>query len=264
MSLNESELKLMEASCRLSAEVLLLVGDAISVGMTTADLDQIAHEFIISQGGYPSPLNYHGFPRSICTSRNNVMCHGIPHSKEKLLDGDIINVDISTYLPITNGMHGDTSAMFYVGTPSDEARKLVETTRECTAKGIEVVRPGAWTGDIGEVIQKHAEDNGFTVSEEFVGHGVGKVFHGEPQIRHYGKKGTGTLLTEGMIFTIEPIINQGTSKYKILREDDWTVLTLDGKLSAQFEHTVLVTKTGHRILTARNRTLQNSEEASPV
>ncbi|GAH04453.1 unnamed protein product [marine sediment metagenome] len=187
------------------------------------------------------------------------MCHGIPHSKEKLVDGDIINVDISTYLPVKNGFHGDTSAMFYIGAPSTEAQKLVEVTRECLYEGLDVIRPGAWTGDIGAAIQEHAEANGFSVAEDFVGHGVGKVFHGDPQIRHHGEKGSGVLITEGMIFTVEPIINQGTKGYKILREDDWTVLTEDGKPSAQFEHTVLVTESGFENLTARDRVLRQSE-----
>lgn len=257
--LNEDEMKLMEASCSQAAETLLFVGDVISKGMTTAELDQIINDFITKQGGYPSPLHYHGFPRSVCTSRNNIMCHGIPHSKEKLLEGDIINVDISVYLPADNGFHGDTSAMFYIGAPSLEARKLVEVTRECLNEGLNVIRPGAWTGDIGAAIQKHAEVNGFFVAEDFVGHGVGKVFHDEPQIRHHSKKGSGVLIEEGMIFTVEPIINQGTSAYEILREDDWTVVTGDGKLSAQFEHTVLVTGLGFKNLTARDRILRQSE-----
>jgi len=190
------------------------------------------------------------------------MCHGIPHSKEKLLEGDIVNVDISTYLPVENGFHGDTSAMFYIGTPSLAAQKLVEVTRECLQHGLDVIHPGAWTGDIGAAIQEHAEANGFSVAEEFVGHGVGKVFHGDPQIQHYGEQGTGTLITEGMIFTVEPIINQGTKGYNILREDDWTVLTEDGKLSAQFEHTILVTETGFKNLTIRDRVLLRSEDLS--
>ena len=259
-TLNEVEMKLMKASCSLAAEALLLVGSILHEGMTTLELDCVINEFIVNHGAYPSPLNYHGFPRSICTSRNNVMCHGIPHSKERLAAGDIINVDISTYFPVQNGFHGDTSAMFYIGPPSAESRKLVEVTRECLSKGMDAVRPGAWTGDIGEAIQRHAEDNGFAVAEDFVGHGVGRVFHGEPQIRHSGKKGSGVLITEGMIFTVEPIINQGTGEYKILKEDDWTVLTKDGKLSAQFEHTILVTESGYDILTARPGVLCHSED----
>lgn len=254
--LDDKELEQMEASCKLAAEALLLVGDTIKGGMTTLELDSIVHQFILDHGAYPSPLHYHGFPRSICTSRNNVMCHGIPHSKESLLPGDIINVDISVFL---NGFHGDTSAMFYIGEPSEEARKLVETTRECLQLGIDAVKPGGHIGDIGEAIQTHAEANGYSAVRDFVGHGVGRQFHMNPQIPHFGVKGTGPEFVEGMIFTIEPIINLGGPGYEILKLDDWTVLTADGKLSAQFEHTVLVTEKGCKILTQRDRVLANSE-----
>lgn len=254
--LNEEELTKMEASCRLAAEALLLVGDVIDEGMTTLELDSIVAQFIHDNGAYPSPLHYHGFPRSICTSRNQVMCHGIPHSKEKLKSGDIINVDISLYL---DGFHGDTSAMFYIGEASEEAQKLVEVTRECLALGIEVVKPGIQIGAIGAAIETHADENGFSSVGDFVGHGVGRVFHGEPQVRHVGPAGVGPELVPGMIFTVEPIINQGGSGYEILRVDDWTVLTLDRKLSAQFEHTILVTEKGCKVLTARDRVLAKSE-----
>lgn len=246
----------MEASCALAAEALLFVGDVIKEGMTTKELDSMVAQFVKDNGAYPSPLHYHGFPRSICTSRNQVMCHGIPHSKEKLKDGDIINVDISVYL---DGFHGDTSAMFYIGEVSDEARKLVEVTRECLKLGMQAVKPGGRIGDIGHVIQEHASKNGFSSVRDFVGHGVGRAFHQEPQIPHVGRVGTGEKFAPGMIFTIEPIINEGSSGYEILRQDDWTVLTADRKLSAQFEHTVLVTEKGFKILTARDRLLTNSE-----
>lgn len=254
--LNEEELTKMEASCRLAAEALLLVGDVIEEGMTTLELNSIVAQFVKDNGAYPSPLHYHGFPRSICTSRNQVMCHGIPHSKERLKSGDIINVDVSVYL---DGFHGDTSAMFYIGEVSEDARKLVEATRECLQIGIEAVKPGGHLGDIGQAIDEHAIKNGFSSVRDFVGHGVGRTFHQKPQVSHVGVAGTGEELTPGMIFTIEPIINQGSSGYEILREDDWTVLTVDGKLSAQFEHTILVTQKGFKILTARDRLLANSE-----
>lgn len=255
-SLSPEELTKMKASCRLAAEALLLVGDVIAEGMTTLELDSIVHQFIVDNGAYPSPLHYHGFPRSICTSRNQIMCHGIPHSKERLKDGDIINVDISVYL---DGFHGDTSAMFYIGDVDEEARRLVEVTRECLQLGMDAVKPGGHIGDIGEVIQTHAENNGFSAVRDFVGHGVGKTFHQEPQIPHVGLSGTGPEIKEGMIFTIEPIINEGEARYEILRADDWTVLTADRKLSAQFEHTILVTEKGYNILTARDRVLGKSE-----
>jgi len=255
-ALTEEELTKMKASCSLTAEALLLVGDVIEEGMTTLELDSIVAHFIHDNGAYPSPLHYHGFPRCICTSRNQVMCHGIPHSKEKLKNGDIINVDISVF---RDGFHGDTSAMFYIGEVSEEARKLVEVARECLQLGIEAVKPGAHIGDIGHAIQKHASQNGFSSVRDFVGHGVGRVFHGEPQIPHVGLPNTGSELVPGMIFTIEPIINEGVAGYEILKEDDWTVLTIDRKLSAQFEHTLLVTEKGCNILTARDRVLVKSE-----
>ncbi len=185
------------------------------------------------------------------------MCHGIPHSKEKFQGmGDIVNVDISLYL---DGFHGDTSAMFFIGDVSEEARKLVEVTRECLKLGIEAVRPGGHVGDIGYTIEAHASANGFSSVRDFVGHGVGRTFHQEPQISHVGLKGTGAELVPGMIFTIEPIVNEGGPGYEILSDDDWTVLTGDRKLSAQFEHTILVTDKGHKVLTARDRTLVKSE-----
>jgi methionyl aminopeptidase len=216
--------------------------------VTTDELNQICHEHIVNkQQAIPAPLNYHGFPKSICTSVNQVVCHGIPNDK-KLKNGDIINIDITV---IKDGYHGDTSKMFYVGDVAPHAQRLCEITRECMQKGIELVRPGAHLGDIGEVIQKHAESNHYSVVREYCGHGIGAEFHEDPQVLHYGKAGTGDELKEGMIFTIEPMINAGKRHVKLNKRDGWTVETTDRRLSAQWEHTVLVTADGYEILTLR-------------
>lgn len=257
--LSPQELEQMKKSCRLAAETLLLVGENIKPGITTDDINTLVHDYIVENGAYPSPLHYKGFPKSVCTSRNDIACHGIPNATEKLVDGDIINVDISTFFPKKGGFHGDTSAMFYVGNPSEKAKTVVETTRECLKKGISVVKPGNKVSIIGDVIEAHAMEKGCSVVKDFIGHGVGRVFHGPPAIPHYGGSQFDTIMTPGMIFTIEPIINHGSPFCRIMY-DGWTVRTDDKSLSAQFEHTILVTEEGHEILTARDRILQNSED----
>ncbi len=251
---SERELEALRAACRLAAATLEQTAKLIVEDVTTNELNNFVHDYTIKHGGKPAPLNYRGYPKSICTSINEVICHGIP-GKRKLKSGDIINVDITTLL---NGWHGDVSAMFYIGTPSPIAKSLVETTRECLRLGIAEVKPGARLGDIGATIQRHAEGNGFSVVRDFVGHGIGRGFHEEPQVPHYGHHGRGMRLVKGMAFTIEPMINQGVWQMYIL-EDAWTAVTADGKLSAQFEHTVAVTDCGVEVLTAFKSPLPHSE-----
>jgi methionyl aminopeptidase len=242
------EIAHMRVACRLAAEVLDYIEPFVKPGVTTGELDRLCHDFMVNvQNTIPAPLNYKGFPKSICTSINHVVCHGIPNDKP-LKDGDILNIDITV---IKDGYHGDTSKMFIVGKAAEWAERLCKVTQECLYKGIELVRPGARLGDIGEVIQKHAEKNGFSVVREYCGHGIGKVFHEEPQVLHYGRAGTGLELKEGMTFTIEPMINQGRAETRLLG-DGWTAITKDRKLSAQWEHTILVTADGYEILTLRS------------
>jgi len=242
------EIAKMRVAGRLAAEVLEMIGEHVKPGITTEELDRICHDYIVNvQQAIPAPLNYKGFPKSICTSINHVVCHGIPNDKP-LKDGDILNIDITV---IKDGYHGDTSKMFLVGDAPEWARRLCQVTQECLYRGIELVRPGARLGDIGESIQKHAEKNGFSVVREYCGHGIGAVFHEEPQVLHYGRAGTGLELREGMTFTIEPMINQGRAETRLLG-DGWTAITKDRKLSAQWEHTVLVTADGYEILTLRS------------
>jgi methionyl aminopeptidase len=242
------EIEKMRVAGRLAAEVLEMIEDHVVAGITTDQLDKICHDYIVNtQDAIPAPLNYRGFPKSICTSVNHVICHGIPSEKKTLKNGDIINVDITV---IKDGYHGDTSKMFYIGKPSIAAERLCNITQECLYKGIKLVKPGARLGDIGSVIQKHAESNYYSVVREYCGHGIGAVFHEEPQVMHYGKANTGLELKEGMTFTIEPMINQGKRHCKLL-PDEWTVVTKDHKLSAQWEHTLLVTADGCEILTLR-------------
>jgi len=259
MALNKQELSKMRASCALAANALLLAGDIITKGISTFEIDARIHAFIINAGAYPSPLHYQGFPRASCISRNNIMCHGIPNKNEILSSGDIVNVDITTYFPAINGFHGDTSATFFIGNPTKDARLIVETAYGCLCAGIEAVKPGNTIGDIGNKIVSFANKNNCSIAPEFVGHGIGKEFHSLPHVFHHGKKNTGVRIEEGMIFTIEPIVNLGSCRYKTL-VDGWTVATEDGSLSAQFEHTILVTKSGYEILTKRNRRLKNSLE----
>ena len=222
-----------------------MIGAHVRPGVTTGELDRICHDHIVNvQKAVPAPLNYRGFPRSICTSVNHQVCHGIPGDK-RLKKGDIVNVDITV---IKDGWHGDTSRMFYVGEPSIQARRLVEITKECMLLGIDQVRPGTRLGDIGHVIQRHAEAHGFSIVREYCGHGIGRNFHEDPQVLHYGKSDAGMELVAGMTFTIEPMINAGKADIRLL-PDNWTVVTRDHSLSAQWEHTVLVTPDGHEILT---------------
>lgn len=235
----------MRVAGRLAAEVLTMIRPHVVAGITTGELDRICHDYIVNvQKAVPAPLNYKGFPKSICTSVNHQVCHGIPGDKT-LKNGDIVNIDITV---IKDGYHGDTSKMFFVGKPSIQAERLVRITRECMLKGIEAVKPGARLGDIGHAIQHHAEQHNFSVVREYCGHGIGREFHEDPQVLHYGEPGTGIELQAGMTFTVEPMINAGNKEVRLL-PDNWTVVTRDHSLSAQWEHTVLVTETGHEILT---------------
>ncbi|EXJ12039.1 MULTISPECIES: type I methionyl aminopeptidase [Nitrincola] len=243
------EIGKMRIAGRLAAEVLEMIEPFVKVGVTTDELNQICHDYIVNtQNAIPAPLNYHGFPKSICTSVNQVVCHGIPNDK-KLKNGDIVNIDITV---IKDDYHGDTSKMFYVGDVAPHAQRLCEVTQECLYKGIELVKPGARLGDIGFVIQQHAEKAHYSVVREYCGHGIGKEFHEDPQVLHYGRPNTGDVLQEGMIFTIEPMINAGKRHVKLSKRDGWTVETADKRLSAQWEHTILVTADGYEVLTRRN------------
>ena len=234
----------MRKSGRLAAEVLDYITPFVKIGVSTNKLNELCHDYIISHGAIPAPLNYRGFPKSICTSINHVVCHGIPSDKV-LQDGDIINLDITT---IVDGWFGDTSRTFYVGKPSVKAKKLVEVTYEAMMRGIEMVKPGNTLGDIGHAIQSFAEANRFSVVRDFCGHGLGKIFHTAPNILHYGKAGEGIELKTGMFFTIEPMINIGDYDITVL-SDGWTAVTRDRSLSAQFEHSLAVTNTGYEIFT---------------
>ena len=243
----------MRVAGRLAAEVLEMIGEHVKPGVTTDELDRICHDYIVNvQQAIPAPLNYGGapgrmpFPKSICTSLNHVVCHGIPNDKP-LKSGDSLNIDVTV---IKDGYHGDTSKMFMVGDVPEWAERLARITQECMYKGISVVRPGARLGDIGAIIQEHAHANRYSVVREYCGHGIGKVFHEDPQILHYGRAGTGMEMQEGMIFTIEPMINQGRPETRMLG-DNWTAITKDRKLSAQWEHTILVTADGYEVLTLR-------------
>ncbi|MDF1761577.1 MAG: type I methionyl aminopeptidase [Coxiellaceae bacterium] len=243
------EIEKMRVAGRLAGEVLTMIGDYVKPGVTTDELNQICHDYIVNeQQAIPAPLNYNGFPKSVCTSVNHVVCHGIPSDKV-LKDGDIINIDVTV---IKDGYHGDTSKMYFVGNkPSILAKRLVNVTQDCLYKAIELVKPGCRLGDIGALIQKIAEEQRFSVVREYCGHGIGRIFHEDPQVLHYGKADTGLVLTAGMTFTIEPMINAGKRHVKLLG-DDWTVVTKDRKLSAQWEHTLLVTDDGVEVLTKRD------------
>ncbi len=241
------EVAKMRVAGRLAAEVLEMIAPHVQPGITTDELDRLCHEHIVKvQHAIPAPLNYHGFPKSICTSINHQVCHGIPGDRA-LKDGDIVNLDITV---IKDGYHGDTSMMFLVGKPSVKAERLVRIAHECLQVGIRLVRPGVRLGDIGHAIQHHAETNGYSIVREYCGHGIGKEFHEEPQVLHYGVPGTGLELTAGMTFTIEPMVNAGKRQIKLL-PDGWTVVTKDRSLSAQWEHTLLVTDSGYEVLTLR-------------
>jgi methionyl aminopeptidase len=241
------EIEKMRVAGRLAAEVLIMIEPHVKPGVTTGELDKICHDFIVEeQKAIPAPLNYHGFPKSICTSVNHQVCHGIP-GERVLKNGDIVNIDITVK---KDGFHGDTSKMFFVGEPSIIARRVTEVSHECLYIGIKMVQPGIRLGDIGHAIQRHAEDNNCSVVREYCGHGIGREFHEEPQVLHYGTPGTGLILEPGMTFTIEPMVNAGKRQVKLM-PDGWTVLTKDRSLSAQWEHTILVTETGHEVLTLR-------------
>lgn len=238
----------MRKAGSLAAEVLEMIGDFIKPGISTGELDKICHDYIVDvQKAIPANIGYRGFEKTLCTSINQVICHGIPDDSRILKSGDIMNIDVTV---IKDGWHGDTSKMYLVGKVQAHNERLVKITQECLYKGIEVVKPGASLGDIGHAIQTHAEKNYYTVVEEYCGHGIGKIYHDEPQILHYGKANTGQEIIEGMCFTIEPMINLG-SKHTSLLEDGWTVETKDGKNSAQWEHTIYVNKNGAEILTQR-------------
>jgi methionyl aminopeptidase len=243
------EIEKMRVAGRLAADVLEMIAPHVVPGVSTGELDKICHNFIVDvQKAIPAPLNYHGFPKSICTSINHVVCHGIPDDNKILKDGDIINIDITV---IKDGYFGDTSKMFYVGKVKPHLERLCEVTQECLYMAIDIVKPGTRLGDIGELIQKHAESNYYSVVREYCGHGIGNVFHEDPQVLHYGKAGTGLELKAGMTFTIEPMINLGKRHTKLNHKDGWTVTTKDGRHSAQWEHTLAVTDSGVIVLTAR-------------
>jgi len=242
------EIEKMRVAGRLAAEVLEMITPHVQAGVSTGELDRICHDYIVNtQKAIPAPLNYHGFPKSICTSLNHVICHGIPSDTKILKKGDMLNIDITV---IKDGYHGDTSMMFFIGEPAPALDRLARITQECLYLGIDMVKPGVRLGDIGHAIQQHAESNHYSVVREYCGHGIGKGFHEEPQVLHYGRPNTGVELQPGMIFTIEPMLNLGTRHNRLLN-DGWTVVTKDRKASAQWEHTILVTEDGHDVLTRR-------------
>lgn len=248
------DIEKMRIAGRLAADVLEMITPYVEPGISTGELDQICHDYMVNtQKTIPAPLNYRGFPKSICTSVNHVICHGIPDDNKVLKKGDILNIDVTV---IKDGYHGDTSKMFILGEPKPHVQRLIRITQECMYKGIAEARPGNHLGDIGHVIQQHAESNHYSVVREYCGHGIGTVFHEDPQVLHYGRPGTGVEIREGMVFTVEPMINAGKRHNKLLA-DGWTVVTKDHKLSAQWEHTIAVTKDGPEVLTKR------SEETLP-
>ncbi|MGB0134392.1 type I methionyl aminopeptidase [Dokdonella sp.] len=240
------EIEKMRVAGRLAAEVLEMIAPHVKPGVTTEALDKLCHDHIVDvQGAVPANVGYKGFPKTVCTSVNHVICHGIPTHSKVLKDGDIINIDVTV---IKDGWHGDTSRMYFVGEPSVLARRLVEVTRDAMLEAISIVRPGATLGDIGATIQKYAESRNFSVVREYCGHGIGRIYHEDPQVLHYGTAGTGLKLKKGMTFTIEPMINSGKPQTRLL-PDGWTVVTRDHSLSAQWEHTLAVTDDGFEILT---------------
>ena len=244
-----AEIDKMRVAGRLAAEVLEMIGEHVKPGVSTGELDRICHRHIVDrQDAIPAPLNYKGFPKSICTSVNHVVCHGIPSDGKILKSGDILNIDITV---IKDGFHGDTSKMFLVGKAKEHARRLVQVTRECLFKGIEAARPGNRLGDIGHVIQQHGEANHYGIVREYCGHGIGLGFHEDPQVLHYGAPGTGIELRPGMTFTIEPMLNAGTRHTRLSGKDGWTVTTRDRRLSAQWEHTIAILDDGCEVLTLR-------------
>jgi len=240
------QIEKMRIAGRLAAEVLEMIVPHVKAGVTTEELDRLCYEHIVdAQKAIPANVGYKGFPKTICTSVNNVICHGIPSPGKILKDGDIVNIDVTV---IKDGWHGDTSRMYFVGEPSVLAKRLVQVTYEAMMKGIEQVRPGATLGDIGHAIQQYVEAQRFSVVREYCGHGIGKVYHEDPQVLHYGHRGTGLKLEKGMTFTVEPMVNAGKPQTRLL-PDGWTVVTKDHSLSAQWEHTIAVTDDGFEILT---------------
>ncbi len=240
------EIEFMRQTCQLAARTLQFAGQHVRPNISTEEINQIVHTYILENNAYPSPLNYHGFPKSICTSLNEVVCHGIPSPDDILKEGDILNIDVTTKL---NGFHGDTNATFIVGNVPSKVRNFVETAYQCLMLGIQEARAGSKLGDIGAAIQEYAEDHGHSVVRDYCGHGIGREFHEDPQVLHYGKRNTGTELKPGMVFTIEPMINMGGYHCKLLK-DGWTAVTKDNSLSAQFEHTILIPEGDPEILTA--------------
>ena len=243
------QIEKMRLAGKLASEVLEMITPLVKPGISTGELDKICHDFIVNvQDAIPANVGYRGYEKTICSSLNQVVCHGIPDFKRKLKDGDILNIDVTV---IKDGWHGDTSKMFLVGKSQPHNERLVNITQECLYKGIEQVKPGAHLGDIGNAIQVHAENNHYSVVEDYCGHGIGEIYHEDPQVLHYGQIGTGLELREGMCFTIEPMINLGT-KYTKALADGWTVETKDGRNSAQWEHTLVVTSSGYEVLTKRS------------
>lgn len=241
----EEQIEGIRRSGVVNSGILDLVGKEIKAGMSTAAIDKLVYDYTVDHGAIPAPLNFEGFPKSVCTSINEVVCHGIPSEKEILKEGDIINVDVSTIL---DGYYSDASRMFMIGKVSPEKEKLVRVAKECLVIGMKAAKPFGFVGDIGHAIQKHAEKNGFSVVRDLCGHGVGLEFHEEPEVTHFGRKGTGMLLVPGMVFTIEPMINMGTYRVYIAEEDGWTVITDDELPSAQWEHTFVMRENGLEIL----------------
>ena len=242
---NQEQIEGIKESAKINNAVLDLVQEKIKLGMSTEEIDKLVYDFTVNKGAIPAPLNYGGFPKSVCVSINDVVCHGIPSEDTVLMDGDIVNVDVST---IYNGYYSDASRMFMIGNVSEEDEKLVRVAKECLDKGFEAVKPWGFLGDIGAVIQEHAEANGFSVVRAFGGHGVGVKFHEDPFFDHVGERGEGMVLVPGMVFTIEPMLNQGDYEVFVDEDDDWTVFTEDGGYSAQWEYTVLVTEDGAEII----------------
>ncbi|MBT8145676.1 MAG: type I methionyl aminopeptidase [Gammaproteobacteria bacterium] len=247
---NADEIAKMRVAGKLAAEVLEMITPYVEPGISTGELDRICHDYIVNvQKAIPAPLNYNGFPKSICTSVNHVICHGIPSDGKILKSGDIINIDITV---IKDGFHGDTSKMFCLGNAAEHASRLVRVSQECLYMAIKMVQPGVTLGDLGHAIQTHAESNHYSVVREYCGHGIGRVFHEDPQVLHYGRPRTGCVIVEGMTFTIEPMLNAGTRFTKLSKKDGWTVTTKDRRLSAQWEHTLAVTRDGCEVLTQRS------------
>lgn len=243
---NEQQIAGIREASKLNTEVLDMISEHIQEGISTGELDRLLHDFTISRGGIPGPLNFEGYPKSVCISINEVVCHGIPDDRRILKSGDIVNVDVTT---LYKGYYGDASRMFCIGDVSEEKKRLVQVTKECLELGLQAAQPWAHLGDIGYAINTHAEKNGYKVVIEIGGHGVGLEMHEEPWVSHIGQKGTDMVIVPGMIFTIEPMVNMGTAAVVTSKEDGWTVSTADGKPSAQWEYTILITQNGNEILT---------------